>query len=137
MTSPALARILTLAGALPFWLGVAALLAGETWVGPVVVIYAALIASFVAGIHWGLTFGPAAGHSRTLLITSNGVTLAAWGAALLPQRPAFALLALLFAGLYLVERRLGALWPDWFARLRLLATALVVSALLILAILSV
>lgn len=136
MTSPSLARLLTLSGALPFWLGVVLLLIGQSWAGPVALVYAALIASFVSGIHWGLTFGPAEGQSRLLLVTSNVVTLAAWGAALLPLRWGFALLALLFLGLFLVERRLGPVWPEWFARLRLQATSLVVIALILLALLA-
>lgn len=136
MSNPTLARLLTLGGAVPFWLGAGLMLFGWAEAGHIVLVYAAVIASFVAGIHWGLAFGPAADHSRLLLVASNVVALGAWGAALLPNRAGFLVLAALFAGLLLVERRLGTIWPDWFGRLRLAATVLVCAALVLLAVLS-
>ena len=68
-----------------------------------------------------------------LLLSSNVLALAAWGALLLPDGPGpFRLLILVFLALVLIDRRLrkAELIPEWFYRLRLQASAAVSLCLL-------
>ena len=133
--STTIARGLTYAGILPFAAGLAGqLFAPEAapwreWTAA----YGAVIAAFIAGIHWAvhLFFGDKA--PVNLLISSNVLALAAWGALLLPAGPGpFRLLVLVFLALVLIDRRLyrAELIPDWFYRLRLQASAAVSLCLL-------
>jgi hypothetical protein len=126
---------LTYAGILPFAAGlVGQVFAPEAapwreWTAA----YGAVIAAFIAGIHWAvhLFFGDKA--PVNLLISSNVLALAAWGALLLPAGPGpFRLLVLVFLALVLIDRRLyrAELIPDWFYRLRLQASAAVLLCLL-------
>ena len=129
------ARWLTYAGILPFAAGLAGqLFAPEAapwreWTAA----YGAVIAAFIAGIHWAvhLFFGDKA--PVNLLISSNVLALAAWGALLLPAGSGpFRLLVVVFLALVLIDRRLhrAELIPDWFYRLRLQASAAVSLCLL-------
>jgi hypothetical protein len=129
------ARWLTYAGILPFAAGLAGqLFAPEAapwreWTAA----YGAVIAAFIAGIHWAvhLFYGDKA--PINLLISSNVLALAAWGALLLPAGPGpFRLLVVVFLALVLIDRRLHrvGLIPDWFYRLRLQASAAVSLCLL-------
>lgn len=129
------ARWLTFAGILPFAAG----LAGQVFAPEAApwrewtAAYGAVIAAFIAGIHWAvhLFFGDKA--PVNLLISSNVLALAAWGALLLPAGPGpFRLLVVVFLALVLIDRRLhrAELIPDWFYRLRLQASAAVSLCLL-------
>ncbi|WP_371345722.1 DUF3429 domain-containing protein [Ancylobacter sp. IITR112] len=128
----ATAWLLAGAGTLPFIDGFGdALLFGGTALGAVH-IYAALIASFICGIHWGAALFAPGGLALRLFLLSNGAALIGWLGALLPARPGFLLLGALFAALLLVDRHLwrAGLWPLWFWHLRLAITAVVVGACL-------
>lgn len=129
------ARLLTYAGILPFAIG----LAGQVFAPAAApwpewtAAYAAVIAAFIAGIHWAvhLFFGDRA--PMNLLVSSNVLALAAWGALLLPAGPwPFRLLIPVFLALVLIDRRLAraGLIPAWFYRLRLQASAAVTLCLL-------
>lgn len=130
-----LAWLLAAAGTLPFFGGIAdrAMLGGH-WL-PAVQIYGAVIASFVAGIHWGAALMGPERFGPRLLAASNGAALIAWVAALLPPAPGFFILAALFPLLALIDRQLfqARLWPLWFWRLRATITALVTVACLFIA----
>lgn len=137
-SSPArpVAWMLAAAGTLPFLAGmVDAALRGGHWLF-VVQIYAAVIASFICGIHWGAALISPERLAIRLFVASNMAALVAWIAALLPHRPGFLLLATTFAALLLVDRhvRLFGVWPDWFWRLRLVISCFVVGECLCIAV---
>lgn len=122
------AWILAAAGTLPFFAGIIAVgLLDPRWLGALH-IYAAVIASFVCGIHWGAALFAPGGMALRLFVASNVAALLAWGAALLAPRPGFLLLAAIFAALLLVDRSLwrAGLWAVWFWRLRLAISAIVI-----------
>lgn len=133
-----LAQCLVYAGSLPFL--ACALL---SWMGPIVVMpevdpvavaigYGAVIASFIAGIHWAVHLFAGARGGDNLLIASNVVALIAWGALLIGGAWGLALLIACFAALFALDRRLHrrGIWPLWFFRLRRNITAIVTTALL-------
>lgn len=119
-----LAQTLTHAGILPPWLALAVhLTLAPPGAASAALGYAAIIASFVGGVHWGVFLRPAVPMPVNLLITSNVAALAAWGLLLISawSFPAAALgLALVVALLLAVDRRLlaaGAIDP-WFWTIR-------------------
>lgn len=136
---PRLAQALTYSGTLPLlacalaaWAG---LLPGVD-VATIAIAYGAVIASFIAGIHWAAALFFAQRCGQLPLLASNAIALSAWAALLLhdPIR-ACLLLALCFAALLALDRRLHAqaVLPTWFYRLRRNATAIVISMLLLVA----
>ena len=137
--NPRLAQALTYAGTLPL-IGCALLAWTRSVPGVdaagIGIAYAAIIASFISGIHWAasLFFSPRCGYSP--LIVSNVIALAAWISVLLGDALwACLLLALCFVSLLILDRRLHAqaVLPTWFYRLRRNATMIVVSLLLLMA----
>jgi hypothetical protein len=137
--NPRLAQVLTYAGTLPL-IGCALL----AWTGSppgmdvavISIAYAAIIASFISGIHWAawLFFSPRCGYLP--LILSNVIALLAWISLLLGSTLwGCLLLALCFVSLLAIDRRLHAqaVLATWFYRLRRNATIIVVSMLLLVA----
>lgn len=109
--SPA-ARILGLAGLLPFIAGAAALAVLDApglraWAGTALAAYGALIATFLGGIHWGLAMRDVR-PSGPQLGWGVAPSLIAWVALLLPVGPGLLLLAGLLAACYAVDRQLYA-----------------------------
>jgi hypothetical protein len=112
------------AGLLPFAAGVLgiALLEGEPrqFAVRALVAYGAVILSFLGAVHWGLLLrcGDAAVQRR--LVVAVLPSLAAWGALLLQDRHALAVLAVAFGTFWLYEHRVvGApLLPADYLRLR-------------------
>ena len=106
------ARVLGLAGLLPFVAGAAALAVLDApglrvWAGTALAAYGALIATFLGGIHWGLAMldvQPAGVRLGWGVLPS----LLAWMALLLPVGPGLLLLSGLLAACYAVDRRLYA-----------------------------
>ena len=141
--NPRSAWMLTLAGAVPF----VAAAAAAFLLPPVhharlvyaASTYAAVILSFLGGIQWGLGVSLSATaprSARTLFLVSITVSLAGW--CLLFIDLAWLRLtcaAGLFVCVWAIDGllRLQSLIPAWFVRLRSLAIAIVVSALLALA----
>ncbi len=134
-----LAQGLVYAGSLPFlacallaWTGP---IAGLSSLDPVAVAigYGAVIASFIAGIHWAVQLFAGERCGDNLLIASNVVALLAWGALLIGGVWGLALLMVCFATLFALDRRLHrrGIWPTWFLRLRRNITAIVTCALLV------
>ena len=127
--SPA-ARVLGLAGLLPFVAGAVALVVLDApglrgWAGMALAAYGALIATFLGGIHWGLAM---LGTQPIKLRLGWGVapSLLAWVALLLPASPGLLLLAALLATCYAVDRALYAsagLWGWLGLRLQLSSVA--------------
>lgn len=106
------ARVLGLAGLLPFLAGAIALGVVDApglraWAGTALVAYGALIATFLGGIHWGLAMR---GVQSVTVRLGWGVSpsLLAWVALLLPVGPGLWLLAALLAACYAVDRTLYA-----------------------------
>ncbi|MBP6534064.1 MAG: DUF3429 domain-containing protein [Arenimonas sp.] len=118
-----LATLLTYAGLLPM---VLALVNRFLHVVPIDSVfwaasYAAVIASFICGIHWAVFLFFAGRSPLNLLLTSNLICLSAWLALLIPaELPALAILMLCFISLLSIDRRLcnEGLLPAWFYKLR-------------------
>ncbi len=139
------ATALTFAGALPFVLALPALFfevppddTARTFLLDAVMLYGAVIASFVSGLHWGIYLDPARAERAelNLFVSSNICALAAWSALLLPMPHApFLLLAVVFAALLAIDRSLFRkdIIERWFFTLRLRISAIVVPSCLLLA----
>ena len=94
--------------------------------------YAAVIASFICGIHWAVFLFHAERSPVNLLLTSNLICLSAWAALLLPAAwPSLVILMLCFISLLAIDRRLrdDRLLPAWFHQLRQRASAGVILCL--------
>ncbi len=138
-----LAQLLTYAGTLPLIacavLAWAPSLAGDADVAnapTIALAYAAVIASFIAGIHWAASLFFAERCGRLPMIASNVAALFAWCTLLLGDaRLGCLLLVPCFASLLAIDHGLyaKAVLPPWFFRLRRNATLIVASALLLVA----
>ena len=93
--------------------------------------YAALIASFLGGIRWGLAL--LRPNSNSLLWVSVIPSLLAWAALALPRPYDNLVLVGLFLWLVMIDVRLvlRALAPRWFGTLRIALTAVVLTSLLV------
>lgn len=128
LSPPSLALWLGYAGLIPFAAGAAAS-HGPAWMAPHAVAalsaYAATIAAFLGGVHWGLAFLSAAPRPA-LFVWGVTPSLLAWVAALLPSSPGLVLLAGTLGLALIVDRRV---YPSlglqgWLAmRLHLTAVA--------------
>lgn len=140
--TPDLTRLLAALGALPFiacallpFAGITALpYLGTT--GNVAAAYGLTIASFMAGVHWGIALMRQSGVPVNLFVTSNVVAVAAWLAFLLATLALTLLvLTVLFIYLLYVDFRLlhaGAI-EDAYWRTRLWITVAVVVSLFLVA----
>jgi len=127
------AQTLGALGVLPF-LVLAGLAAwdGPRWLEQALIVYAALILSFMAGILWaerihGVRSSP---RNKEALIASNGLVLTAWPSAWLPVTWACLWLAILF----LVHLWMDAPWrtdsgPGWYRSMRLMISGVVIAIL--------
>lgn len=118
------ARYLALAGIAPPWISFGfSLVFPGAWAGFAALTYAAVIVSFVGGMHWGLFMQARGPMPMNLLITSNVAALAAWAMVLFSMwsaTVAFLGLAACLGALLLIDRRLlavGSIAP-WFWALR-------------------
>lgn len=93
-------------------------------------VYAALLISFLAGIHWHIGLSQA-GAPSYLLFVSNMFVLLAWVIIFLADiSVSWLLLTILFVGLILLDRalfRMGLL-PEWFFHLRIRISMIVIAA---------
>jgi len=128
---PAPALWLGLAGLIPFLAGAASqwaslpLLPAETGL-KLVIVYAAIILSFLGGIRWGTAIGPYDQGRQALEFSASVLgSLAGLAAAFLPPIPALALLiaGFLMQGLWDVMSADAGRLPAWFGRLRMILTA--------------
>ena len=108
LTAPSYwARVLGVAGLLPFAAGAAAIwLASpqDTLASAVLLAYAALIASFLGGIHWGLAMRESPADTAQLL-WGVSPSLLGWLAVLLPPRWGLLLAPATLMACYAVDRR--------------------------------
>jgi hypothetical protein len=123
------AQCLTYAGVIPF-------IATALNIIPIMhgVFYGAVIISFICGIHWAVFLFHSEQSPRNLLITSNLIALGAWVSLLLSET----IIAIFFQSLFLLhlltlDYRLhrAAVIPTWFFHLRVVATAIVTIAQMI------
>ncbi|MEM6490627.1 MAG: DUF3429 domain-containing protein [Pseudomonadota bacterium] len=135
---PKPARVLGLAGVIPFAAGALAV-----WVAPAEyqfaaftaqTLYAAVILSFLGGVQWGFAaagLGPGAGPSWERLGWSVLPSLLGWAALFLDPTAKVAVLMLGFLAAFMIDRRWTQLGrcPPWYARLRRDLTALVTLSL--------
>ena len=88
--------------------------------------YAATVAAFLGGIHWGIGLRHNAPQRKLHMVWGVVPSLVAWVAVIMPAYAGLPLLALLLAACYLVDRKT---WPeaglrDWMTmRFRLTAVA--------------
>ena len=96
----------------------------------VILTYGAVIASFVAGIHWGIYLFKDA--PLNLFIHSNVVALLAWCAVMVAHPANTVILLICFLYLIVIDRQLwkAGVIEKWYLRTRLIATTLVLFALL-------
>ena len=134
MKKALLAQCLTYAGVLPF-LGAAIMPAVKSnFLGlnydSLILTYGAVIASFVAGIHWGIYLFKDA--PLNLFIHSNVVALLAWCAVMVAHPTNTVILLICFLYLIVIDRQLwkAGVIEKWYLRTRLIATTLVLFALL-------
>lgn len=135
MTKESLARALTYAGILPFlacavvaWFTDEAVFLTVS-ISAVILAYATVIASFIAGIHWGIFLFK--DTPMNLFIHSNVIALLAWLSLLVPTILGTLLLIFCFAYLLLIDRKnynAGAI-EAWFFKLRIHASTAVIMAL--------
>jgi hypothetical protein len=120
------------AGLLPFLTGAAAVLivseAATAWLAADAMrYYAAVIASFLGAVHWGIETDS---ESRSARLRWGVLpALLAWSLLLAPVKPALALFGVLFVVILLVDRSYLPLLDERYRRLRVLLTAIVVGSL--------
>ena len=134
MKKSLLAQCLTYAGVLPF-LGAAIIPAVKpNFLGlsydNIILTYGAVIASFVAGVHWGIYLFK--DPPLNLFIHSNIAALLAWSAVLVVHPGSAFMLLLCFLYLIVIDRQLSkaGILESWYLRMRLIATTLVIVAFL-------
>jgi len=133
-----LAKILTSLGVIPFVAPVIAHLLGchDVHLRLFALSYGALIATFLSGMHWGLFLTQSQKTRFNLLITSNVLTLLAWGSllTLIPHLQYFIQIAC-FISLLIIDRELAkeGVIEMWFFKLRKIITSIVLLSLLLMA----
>jgi ATP/ADP translocase len=140
-TSTVLTRPLAFAGALPFVASALLLWAGHGSlpvlgsVSNLAASYGLLILAFMAGVQWGQRLGGIE-TGMNLFLISNAIALAGWFAyVLLSPKLFFASLAVLFAVVLMIDKRLAAegyISADYI-RTRTVVSALVVLSLAVIA----
>ncbi len=140
LTKLPLNRLLPFAGAIPFVFGAILLvlgidrlwLIGETtiWLGA----YGAVIASFMAGVHWGQHLSLSGRFKQLLPLSSNAAALLTWFSWVWLSFTAFlVILALVFALLALIDvalKREGVITAEYLET-RLIVSMLVIISLLV------
>lgn len=132
-TAPdSLATRLGYAGLIPFvllasllWIVQADL---RPWLTIALASYAALIATFLGGIHWGIAAQQSFGHRSFHLIWGVTPSIIAWLALIMPAYAGLPLIAALLVACYLVDRSSypAAGWAAWLPmRLKLTVVAVV------------
>ena len=134
MSKPQWAQFLTYSGSVPFLGAVLAKYFGVDILGVnadlLIYTYGAVIASFIAGIHWAVYLFR--DFKSNLFVHSNIVALVAWSVPLLHIPAGSLLLVLCFGYLLYIDRQLVAngIWEKWYYRMRVKITGIVSVALL-------
>lgn len=97
----------------------------------VLLAYGAIIASFIAGIHWGIYLFKDA--PLNLFIHSNVIALLAWVSLLFPPLISAGILIMCFGYLLAIDRSIfkAGIYEDWFYQLRLHASCAVIISLML------
>ena len=136
---PLVALVLGLLGLIPFISPVIAILIpydpfelGVRAFHMMLVTYAALIASFLGGVRWGLGLGAQAQQQTSLFVVSVCPSLVAWFALAVPRPYDLIVLMTLFLCLLVLDIQLvrQQAVPRWFGSLRLLLSGFVIVSLL-------
>lgn len=126
-------RWLGYAGLVPFLACLAMLYLGDTaWRTTAIDLlrnYAALIASFLGAVHWGVAADDSDRGQLARLRWGVMPALIAWTLLMLPEAFAFAGLAILFALILLVDRYLLPVLDDGYRQLRLHLSLIVIATL--------
>jgi len=95
--------------------------------------YAAVILSFIGGIHWGIATQMADRDTAAWYVASIVPSLIGWVALLLTPATRMGVLLLCFTGWYVYERSMpiGRTFPVWFGTLRLYLTSGAVATLIL------
>lgn len=133
---PPVANWLGAAGVLPFVIGAIGSHVETGLIAPhamnALLIYAAVIVSFMAGCQWGGWVANAKQDFAGLrLIASVVPALVAWPALLLPPPAALLMLAGAFVAVYVADVLwfMAGWWPRWYLKLRTALTAAVIGSL--------
>lgn len=132
-----LAKILTYSGILPFIACAVYVFFADNIpffqisVMDVLLAYGAIIASFIAGIHWGIYLFKDA--PLNLFIHSNVIALLAWVSLLFPPLISAGILIMCFGYLLAIDRSIfkAGIYEDWFYQLRLHASCAVIISLML------
>lgn len=92
--------------------------------------YAAVIASFLGAIHWGVAMQDEV-HLRVRLRWGVTPALIAWTLLLLPSGPAFFGFAMLFAAILFVDVRVLPLLDSSYRQLRMQLSTIVIACMLV------
>ena len=133
MKKEILAQILTYAGTLPF-LGAAIIPTVQAdFLGlnynQIILTYGAVIASFIAGIHWGIYLFK--DTALNLFVHSNIAALLAWFAVVASVPGSAGILIICFLYLLFIDKQLAnaGTIEAWYMRMRIVASVIVISAL--------
>lgn len=134
------AWIMAVAGAVPFVAAAAVIVAGPAVHQPLAIqamtTYAAVILSFLGGVHWGIGVSinaDAPRSAQTLFVLAIVPALLAWALLFVTQPNSRIFVAIfLFGFVWVVDALLclQKLIPLWFFRLRCIVSAIVVASLL-------
>jgi hypothetical protein len=136
-TIPDSALLIGFAGAVPFLVGATLPAFGFAFVGGVpvrvaLIVYGAVILSFLGGIRWGLALRDGDRRRQAIAFFLSALPAAiGWTAVLIGTLPGLALLACAFAIQGMIDIHLTGTgqMPGWFGRLRIVLTILVVGSL--------
>lgn len=133
MKKETFAQILTYAGTLPFLAAVSIPLVQPQLFGldygHVILTYGAIIASFIAGTHWGIYLFR--DTPLNLFIHSNIAALLAWFAVVSAIPGSAGTLIICFVYMLFVDKQLSnaGVHEDWYMRMRIIASLIVILAL--------
>lgn len=134
---PKPALYLGLAGLIPFAACAGAIWTSVGWIQlnalHLQIGYAAVILTFLGGVHWGRTLSPDATPSWPRLIWSVIPSLLGWIALSANPKPALILLIACFALAFTVDRHAvrAGFFPQWYLGLRRILTLGAMGALLV------
>lgn len=137
MTAQGAAKLLSYLGLIPFIVGAVMAWAtgGETrgWALGAVMVYAAVILSFIGAVHWGriVTDPPSEPAAPTWLAWGVVPSLLGWVAVLLPLAVGLPLMIAGFVAAWAVDRWAGAvgILPGWYGTMRTWLSVIVSLAL--------
>jgi hypothetical protein len=133
MKKETLAQILTYSGILPFLCAAIIPVIQPDFLtldyNDIILTYGAVIASFIAGIHWGVYMFK--DTQINLFIHSNIAALMAWFAAVVAIPGSAGILIVCFSYLLFIDKQLAKVnvIEPWYMRMRIIASTLVILAL--------